>query len=53
MQLPPGRSKRCTQIFNYEGIDKTATFSLTPSGVTSDLYAHSQLRLEQAKLAIA
>jgi hypothetical protein len=32
MQLPPRRSKRCTL-----SIDKTATFNLTPSGVTSGL----------------
>jgi hypothetical protein len=31
LHVPPGRSKRCTRN------DKTATFNLIPSGVTSDL----------------
>jgi hypothetical protein len=51
MQLPPGRSKWCTRIFNYAMTRRP--LQLDPKRSNLRYYAHDQLRLEQAKFAIA
>jgi hypothetical protein len=52
MQLPPGRSKRYIQIFNYESTRRPP--SIWPQAEYNlRSNTHSQLGLEQAKLAIA
>jgi hypothetical protein len=51
MQLPAGRSKQWTWIFNYESTRRPP--SIWPRGNNLSSYAHGQLRLEQAKLDIA
>jgi hypothetical protein len=53
MQLPPGRSKRCT-VHEFSTMNRQdGHLQLYPRRSNLRSYAHGQLHLEQAKLAIA